>query len=575
MAATRSRQMHFMARSFSGPILRVALSAAAAVALAIAFGGAPSAAAAASPCGAGGVLSIEGAHLSCRYSAVGEDTFGVPGGLEDASVVAVGAAGGSGEGLPGGAGGMGAVVTAPTVSVAGLTTLYVEVGGKGGDGGGPGSEVCKPGAGGSNGGAAGGPGRCFTAGGGGGGGASDVRLEPQAAGGLTGAPGDPRLVVAGGGGGGGGGVDVGAGPGGSSGGSSTGGAGDGGDFECSHFVAEAGGLGETGAGGGGAGVGENFCFISTPEDGLAGQPGAAGEGGNGNVADSPGGGGGGGGYVGGGGGAAAGREGGGGGGGSSYGPTGSTFATASGAEPAAVTIGWTAAAPSASIVSPADGASYAMGQLVTSSFSCGEGAGGLGISSCTEEGGEASGSTVETATVGAHSFTVTATSADGLEKRVTVTYAVTAPPVLSTPGPTVTPSPTVTVPPPVSTPPTLVAPSTASSPSPVPEITIRLLGRSVKARRAIVTLTCTAADCAGRLSLAWLHPGGAGGARVTTLLSRISYRLAAGASRTFAVPLTGEAQRLLRRAGAAGLEVRVRATTKEGFVVRQFRPLGR
>jgi hypothetical protein len=73
---------------------------AAAIAFALAAACAPSAAAASGTCGANGVLAEEGAHISCRYSTVGEDTFSVPAGIEQVGVVAVGAAGGDGEGVP-------------------------------------------------------------------------------------------------------------------------------------------------------------------------------------------------------------------------------------------------------------------------------------------------------------------------------------------------------------------------------------------------------------------------------------------------------------------------------------------
>jgi hypothetical protein len=81
-----------------------------------------------------------------------------------------------------------------------------------------------------------------------------------------------------------------------------------------------------------------------------------------------------------------------------------------------------------SITAPANGASYAQGQVVRSSFSCTEGAGGTGIKSCLDQNGHPSGAAVDTSTPGQHTFMVTTTSNDGLTGESSVTYTVMAPP---------------------------------------------------------------------------------------------------------------------------------------------------
>jgi outer membrane protein OmpA-like peptidoglycan-associated protein len=100
-------------------------------------------------------------------------------------------------------------------------------------------------------------------------------------------------------------------------------------------------------------------------------------------------------------------------------------------------------APSASITAPADGATVTIGTAVATTFSCADGAGAPGVATCTDGAGatSATGGVLNTTQVGAHTYTVTATSRDGLSATQSITYTVAPAPVVTAPAPPVTTQP--------------------------------------------------------------------------------------------------------------------------------------
>lgn len=92
--------------------------------------------------------------------------------------------------------------------------------------------------------------------------------------------------------------------------------------------------------------------------------------------------------------------------------------------------------PTAGITVATPGGVYGLGQKVATVFACTEGTSGPGIASCKDSNGATSGSgDLDTSNAGTQTYTVTATSKDGLAGSAKFSYTVVAPPV-STHAPT-------------------------------------------------------------------------------------------------------------------------------------------
>lgn len=85
--------------------------------------------------------------------------------------------------------------------------------------------------------------------------------------------------------------------------------------------------------------------------------------------------------------------------------------------------------PTALISAPAGGGTYRVGQQVATDFTCADATGATGIASCVDSGGASAHSgRLNTSQTGSFTYTVTATSNDGLIGTASITYTVAASP---------------------------------------------------------------------------------------------------------------------------------------------------
>ena len=110
-----------------------------------------------------------------------------------------------------------------------------------------------------------------------------------------------------------------------------------------------------------------------------------------------------------------------------------------------VTVAAAIGPPTATITTPANGATYTQGQVIDASYACADAGNGPGLKAGTAgcSGTVPDGSAINTATLGVQTFKVTATSTDGQTATQTVHYTVTTAAKAAT---TIEPAPQVQIP---------------------------------------------------------------------------------------------------------------------------------
>lgn len=195
-----------------------------------------------------------------------------------------------------------------------------------------------------------------------------------------------------------------------------------------------------------------------------------------------------------------------------------------------------AAPPTATISSPASGATYSKGAVVTTVFSCAEGAGGPGLASCRDgKGTPAPAGRLNTALLGTHTYTVTAISKDGQRAKARITYTVSAP----------------------------AAPVVFAH----PRVSIRSARARVRGRRTRIVLACSGgARCRGALSLTVGVVAHKGKLRTVRrlVIARSAYTLGSGSRRAVGLRLSPRGRRLLVHARGRRLYVRATARVRGG-----------
>jgi hypothetical protein len=233
---------------------------------------------------------------------------------------------------------------------------------------------------------------------------------------------------------------------------------------------------------------------------------------------------------------------------------------------AAVTVN-VAGAPSATVSSPSSGETYVVGQVVPTSFSCSEGPGGPGLLSCDDSDGTTSATAgagrLDTATVGHHTYAVTAVSKDGLTGETSVEYEVVpAPPPDEPPG---APSPSGEHPGP-SAPPgnTGGGPPAVEISSAVTSGSLRELLRTGRLDLRVKLGGAATLVLSGRVT----RGVGSDGSTVVVLGPK-SVRFAAAGEKKVTLLLTPRGRKVLRHLGEVKILIGAAATDAAGEVTRR------